>query len=217
MTDIIIAVLLAIATIGLAMLGIWASVYPSKGEKAKKIIVYSISVGFVAICLIFWQSYRAYTQRVALDQIAAEQNKQNLANQEATKKELKDVNAQLVLLSNSPNIELEKRAITLSRDILEFVLERKAKDTSRDYISISNQEDWNERGKKSASYSKETQIQFLEKFAIQWDSVTKEMKARGVYIDNFDYSAQVTSTNILTMESNAIKMGALAIQMQKNK
>jgi hypothetical protein len=215
--DIIITLVLGICTLTLAILGIYASVRPPQTMRgSRNILKCSIIFGLIGLICVVWQSIRANNQQAKLEQAVQEQNRLSQEHQKILKKSLDDMNAQLTLVNNSPDFDLRKRALLLPKDILQFLIERRAGEPPLTYPSGENQEEMYEKEEKRSAYSNQTQIQFLEKFAVRWEATLKELRTRGINISYLE-SAQFASTNRLSIENSAIKLGALALQIPEAK
>lgn len=222
-----------ICTAILSYIGISASAKPPKTRKEIKTIkTGSIFICFIAVVLAILQGYCTHQQQTQADEEKRVSNqtisnlekhvlnleettvKLNEENQKALKAFADDMDARSRLISSSPDFDLKKRAMLLSRNILEFSAERRANDPSRIFSSNDSREDFFEKVNRMTEYSNQTKSLFFNKFANDWESTVREMRSRGVKFDYFDQSAQSTAVNYLSMEHNAIQLGTLASQMK---
>ncbi len=205
--EIFISVLLAFSTAVLAATGIYASVGEQKTKKQKLRIW--ICTGFFALLgmfLVFLQSSMASDQQ-------ARNEKAQKDLKESFDKGLEEMNAQQSLINSSPDFDLKKKAMLLSREMLQFTLEREAGEDRSDFFSNQTRETFNERVYKETAYSQQTKMKFIQKFSIRWESIIKELITRKINIGYLDQSGQSVATNRLSIQRSAIELGAIAVQI----
>ena len=212
--DISITIGLGICTLILTLFGILASVKPPKTRKgSRNILICSVIFGLIGLFLVIFQSIRASQQQKALEQAITRQNNLYDENQKILKQSLDDMNAQLSLVNSSSEIDLKKRAIILARDILQFAYESQRDDPSK--TDWNSGLDFNAKVVRSLAYSDQRRNEFLQRFALRYETVVKEMKERGVNTGSLFNDVQVTATNTLGMQSDAIQLQVLASQINK--
>ena len=104
------------------------------------------------------------------------------------------------------NQELRNEAIDVSREILEFLTDRKQKEPQVDFNN------WDESTNNMLKYSSETPSLYMTEFGSKVVALRDEFKRRELSANELDMLCE-HATNSIVIEMGAIKLGSLAYQL----
>ncbi len=148
-----------------------------------------------------------------LEELVKNLNQKNEEYQKATDIELKKVNAHLALFNNSPNVDLKKRALLLSRDILQFVTESRRNEPQ---FSYNSNQDFKQVQEASSAYHTKRRSDFVERFGTPYQEIIAGLKKRGAIVDYTD-NISFVQTNYFGMEEASRRLIELANQTPDTK
>jgi hypothetical protein len=212
----VLVIISAISAFLLTLIGILASIAPPQNKKERWIMVlFSFVFGIVTVVCLVIQSQRSNQQMQALEKALSTQYKQNEDRERFWKERMGEVGNQLSLVSDSPDIDLRKRALALSKEILQFEAERDAgKPENRRVLSDGDSmEQWEKRRELSKQYEQETRSLFTYKFGIRWRTIIKELKSKGIYTDEVPDTIEGVTFTMHGIDDYATRLGEIALHM----
>ena len=198
----------AVVVLGLAVIGVLASVRPPKTNDTSQIyVVISVLLAFAGVLLIAWQAHRSdqaqndLTSKVDrllgfVTPVATppEKQKENLA--ELTKR--------VEQLERRKGDDLKTRAALLSAQILRFIADRE-----RESPSLPRRETWSRDVDVMIRYSQETLALYSQRFGARVIALRNELAERGFADQQLDRFYE-HPTNPIGMRIVGDRIGALA-------